>query len=148
MKKKQKNKIETAAAKEYPMPADYLLAVERLTKKLAERDQIEADIKRLPPKSRPKHLAALAEFDKRIEDYENSLAEEYDLYQKKYRLEEKYEAKMTELSEMMDEILADMKIKDPELYEKITASFDEIEEAEAETTQPYNIIIEKSERDQ
>ena len=113
--------------KEYEMSDSYKQALERLLEKIEFRKDIAEKIKIAPPSRRPKLLEQLAQLDRSIERFEQSLAEEYELAQRKGRLEEEYEARMEKLDKMTDDILEGMKEKAPELYRKIMADLGEDE---------------------
>lgn len=89
-------------------------------------------LKTARPAKRPKIIESIAALDRQIDKFEQVLADEYKIVQKKHRLEEEYEAQMEKLDAMADGILEDMKVKAPELYRKIKAELDEIGDSEDE----------------
>jgi len=113
--------------KEYEMSDGYKQALQHLLERIQTRDWLAEKIKIASPSRRAKLVQQLAELDRHIDKFEQALANEYELTQRKGRLEEEYEAQMEKLDEMTDAILADMKEKAPELYRKIKAELGEDE---------------------
>jgi DNA anti-recombination protein RmuC len=113
--------------KEYEMSDSYKQALRHLLERIQTRDWVAEKIKTASPARRPKLVKQLAELDRSIDKFEQALAEEYELAQRKGRLEEEYEAQMEELDKTCDDILEGMKEKAPELYEKIMADLGEDE---------------------
>ncbi|HEX8369811.1 MAG TPA: hypothetical protein VF604_14790 [Pyrinomonadaceae bacterium] len=113
--------------KEYEMSDGYKQALQNLLDRIKTREWLAEKIKIAPPSRRPKLVKQLADLDVNIDKFEQSLAEEYEITQKKGRAEEEYEAQMEALDKKTDAILADMKEKDPELYRKIKAALGEDE---------------------
>lgn len=118
-----------AKQKEYEMPDDYKQATQHLLERLEFREKLAGILKTtVSPSRRAKIIKHLAELDYHIDKFEQALAKEYELVQKKGRLEEESEAEMEKTLDMMDLILADMKVKEPELYRKIKADIGEEED--------------------
>jgi dsDNA-specific endonuclease/ATPase MutS2 len=113
--------------KEYEMSDSYKQALKHLLDRIKTREWLAEKIKIASPAQRPNLLKQLAELDRHIEKFEQALANEYELAQRKGQLEEEYKAQMEDLEELTDAILADMKEKAPELYEKIVAELGEDE---------------------
>lgn len=114
--------------KEYEMSDGYKQALKNLLDRIKTRDWAVERLKTLSPARRAKVIKQIAELDRSIEKFEQTLAEEYELAQRKGRLEEQYETQLEELSETTDLILEDMKEKAPELYRKIKAELGEEED--------------------
>lgn len=107
--------------KEYEMNDDYKKAAAILVEKIAERDEIAADIKLLPPAKRPEALRLLADYDKFIERGEQVLADEYESYQNLRRAEEKRDAAFDDIAERTVEIFIHIKYRHPEQLEEVRA---------------------------
>jgi len=121
-----------AKRKEYEMSDGYKRSAQHLVEAIELREQLAGMLKTARPAKRAKIVESIARLNRQIDKFEQILADEYELVQKKGRLEEEYEAQMEELDKMTDNILAGMKEEAPELYRKLKAELDEIDNREDE----------------
>ena len=125
-----------AEKKEYEMDEDYKEALENLLRLIEKRDRLLDFVNSRPfsPAERTKKFRLIDELTKEIEKFEQSLAKQYSITQKKLQLEEKFEQDHTELEEMTDkilpELLAHLKKTNPEAHDKFVANLKAIDEAE------------------
>jgi dsDNA-specific endonuclease/ATPase MutS2 len=118
--------------KEYEMSDGYKRSTQNLLNAIELREKLVGMLKTARPAKRAKIVESIAQLERQIDKHEQTLANEYELTQKLGQAEEAYEAQLTELDEMSDNILADMKEKAPELYRKLKAELDEIDNREDE----------------
>jgi hypothetical protein len=105
--------------KEYEMDEDYKRAAAFLVEQIAERDEYAEQLKLMPPEARPEGLRLLAEFDKAIERGEQALANEYEAFQNKCRLEEERDKAFDELIRRMAGAYVHAKYRNPDLIPKL-----------------------------
>jgi hypothetical protein len=117
-----------AQRKEYEMSDGYKRALQKLLDRIKTRDWAVEKLKTIHPSRRAKLTKQIAELNRGIDKFEQALANEYEIVQKLGQAQEEYDAQMENLNEMTDNILADMKEKDPELYRKIIADLGEDED--------------------
>jgi hypothetical protein len=108
--------------KEFPMDEDYNRALEFLTEQIAERDEMQKQLKLLPPEARPEALRLLSELNKAIERGEQALAKEYESYQNMRRLEEERDALFDDVAERMAMVFIHIKYRHPEKLEELKAA--------------------------
>jgi dsDNA-specific endonuclease/ATPase MutS2 len=116
--------------KEYEMSDGYKRSTQNLLNAIELRDKLVGMLKIARPAKRAKIVASIADLDRQIDKHEQALAGEYEIAQKLGQAEEEYEAQMEALDKMADNILEGMKEKAPELYEKLKAELDEIDDRE------------------
>jgi hypothetical protein len=117
--------------KEYEMDDDYKRAAAFLVEQIAERDEFAEKLKLLPPEARPEALRLLAELDKAIERGEQALANEYEAYQNKCRLEEKRDRAFDDLMNSLSGAYVHAKYRNPDLLPKLDEVIDNMEPDEA-----------------
>jgi hypothetical protein len=123
-----KDETKMAERKEYEMPDDYKRSTQNLLNAIELRERLVGMLKIARPAKRAKIVESIAQLDRQIDKHEQALANEYEITQKKCRAEEEYEAQLKETEKLTDLMLADMKVKDPELYLKFKAALSEDEE--------------------
>jgi len=134
-----------AEQKEYEMSEGHKRATQHLLEAIELREKLNEMLKTARPAKRAKIIQSIAMLDRQIDKFEQALANEYEIVQKKGRREEEYEAQLEKTLEMTDKILADMKVKNPELYLQIKADIGEELTPEEEKEVHENIARLKAE---
>jgi hypothetical protein len=107
--------------KVYEMPDDHKRVVGNLLKRIEERDRVKQAIKDGNVKDHKLAVILLADFEESIDKLEQSLVNEYEVYQKYQAALEEQAALDEKMMAMIDDIMADMEKQDPELADKFRA---------------------------
>ena len=108
--------------KEYEMDEHHKSAAAFLVEQIAQRDEIAAQLKLLPPEARPEGLRLLAEFDKAIERSEQALANDYEAYQKYQRSLEAQAKAGEDALESMAGVFVHVKYRLPDKLDELKAT--------------------------
>jgi phytoene/squalene synthetase len=111
--------------KVYEMPDDHKRVVGNLIKRIEERDRIKQTIKDGNVKNHKLAVKLLADFEKSIDELEQSLVNEYDLHQKYQATLEEADALHEKFIAMIEGMIADMDENAPELAEIARAIMEE-----------------------
>jgi hypothetical protein len=113
------------AKKVYEMPDDHKRVVGNLLERLEIRDQLKKAIKDGNVKDPKMAVAMLADFEESLDKLEQTLADEYELYQKLQALKEEEAHRHEELFKMMEAITVDAENQGHELGKIFRAILDE-----------------------
>lgn len=103
----------------YEMPDDYKEAMALLLESIELRDTVSESLKHAPPEKVREGRELIALLDKKINQGEAVLANEYEAYQKKCRAEEELDAMTEDAVERMAKVLIHFKYNHPEKLEEL-----------------------------
>ena len=118
--------------KEYPMPDDYNEKAARLVGFIETRDKVRAAFKDMTSDQRRTAQESLKILNQSIESLEKYLAETYETYQKKRRLEERQERAAERGMRTVQEIYIGVKHLEPEKLETFTKILEPLSPEERE----------------